>query len=1074
MVGGGSVHIQEQEIRRIISDEKEFRYGRFLNIRDILERMTISLDEDNGCYRVNARVSEGNQKYTISIKISHDGKIVQMNCSCSNINGCRHVAAILLFLRKLTITSYPYFYEKDAEEDKSLKLKEIELQRQQRIFERKQHESLQFIELYKDQLLRESLIPLSTKQYQLKVFVERKKNVLEISLKIINDGQSYVIKNMETFLNAITHHESMKYGKSFEFIHSEDAFDDDSLEILNFVRTCFLKNQFIQHGVMKTLIVSDEHIDQFYDLMISLPSMYCDIAFDKKEYMIPLELTQKDENYVLDFSEYQDFNQVIMTSTYMYTLQNDIFYRFDFHESQKCLLLIQKLLEVKGGLYIPSESLMDFYKYVLVDIQDNINLSTRLFDEYYQENLINLYGDITSQDQICLQLEYIYDDDIRYGFDEDNVHKSKEADLIENYLKPYIEDIDENMIYLLNDHDFVYQFMKEGLPYLATYCQVYVSDSLKSVSSHQAMHLQIGVNVSHGLLQMNIDSVDVNKDELYDILKAYKRHRKFYKLKNGRIVSLENNELRELDNLTTALQLRPQDLSQGSIDLPTYRLFELDHIMQEDSDIQYLRTQEFQQWSEQFIKVEHEYVVPQEYQSILRDYQVKGYQWLRYMQHYGFGGILADDMGLGKTLQMITYFESMKNQGIHLVITPASLLLNWQDEIEKFSSSLKVLCIYGQKNFRDEFIETMNEYDIVITSYDYIRRDIDLYEEKEFHTVVLDEAQNIKNPKTRNAICVKKLKAKQRFALTGTPIENSLAELWSIFDFLMPRYLYHYSHFLEYFERPIVKEQDEEKKNQFKQMITPFILRRNKKEVLKELPDKIEQNIYMRFDEEEEKLYLASLVQVNKSLQEKLNINQLGRIDILAMLTRLRQLCQDSRLLYDDRQAPSSKLLGCMELIHSLKDNGKKILLFSSFTSVLHLIADQCHKEHISYYILEGGTPKEKRKEMVDNFQKDETTLFLISLKAGGSGLNLTNAQAVIHFDPWWNMSAKNQATDRAHRIGQSETVQVFSLIMKNSIEEKIVELQKEKKNLADAFVEGNEGVISNMSVDDMKALFEI
>lgn len=445
------------------------------------------------------------------------------------------------------------------------------------------------------------------------------------------------------------------------------------------------------------------------------------------------------------------------------------------------------------------------------------------------------------------------------------------------------------------------------------------------------------------------------------------------------------------------------------------------------------------------------------------------------MQHYGFSGILADDMGLGKTLQMIVYLEKMKELGQpSLVITPASLLLNWQDEMNKFSPDLKVLCIYGSKPKRDNLISQISEYDVIITSYDYIRRDIELYETIYFHTVILDEAQYIKNPKTRSALSVKKLHSQQRFALTGTPIENSLAELWSIFDFLMPHYLYHYSYFLEHYERPIVKEHDEDKQNQLKCMISPFILRRNKKDVLKELPPKIEQTMYMQFSEEEEKLYLSTLVQVNKQLQEKLDVQQLGRIDILAMLTRLRQLCQEPRLLYENIQEPSSKLKGCMELIHSLKDNGKKILLFSSFTGVLDMLALQCQKEHISFYQLDGSTSKEKRKEMVDCFQKDETTLFLISLKAGGSGLNLTSAQAVIHYDPWWNMSAQNQATDRAHRIGQSESVQVFSLIMKNSIEEKILDLQKQKKNLADAFVEGNEGTITTMSFNDMKAILSL
>lgn len=1073
-IGGVFVHIKESEIQKIVNDEKEYRYGRFLDIHKILERMTVSLDESSQCYRVNARIIEGQQRYIVSIKITYDGHIIYNTCTCQKHKGCRHIGAILLFLRKLEITSFPYFYEKNQVEDRALKLAQIEQERKQRILSKKQQESMDLIELYKDQLLRESLIPLSTKQYQLKAYVQRSKDKLIIGLKVMNEQQGYVIKNIETFLNAIVHHENLKYGKNFEFIHSEDAFDNDSLDMIQFIRKCFLKNQLLQKGIIKGLIVSDDHIDEFYDLMSALPSYYCDIAFDKKEYRIPLELEDKGEHYILDFKDYQEWNSVMMTNHYIYTLQDDVFYRYDYQKPDKVLTFVRKLIESQGGLYIGKEFIMDFYKYILVDLNDDIELNTHIFDDYHQENMINLYGDMTNDDQICIQLEYIYDDGIAYGFDEDNVHKSKEADLIENYLRPYIEDIEDHILYLQYDHEFSYQFIKEGLPYLSTYCQIYVTDALKSLSTAQSMHLQIGVNMSHGLLSINIESVDVQRDELLDILKAYKKKRKFYKLKNGQVISLENKEFQELDELTSSLQLKPQDLIHGEVDIPTYRLFELDNMMQKESQISYLKSDEFTQWMDDLKKPEHDYELPSSYQDVLREYQVEGYQWLRLMEHYRFGGILADDMGLGKTLQMIVYLESVMDKGQHLVVTPASLLLNWQDEIDKFSTDLKVLCIYGSKVHREELLRNSQDYHILITSYDYLRRDIDLYQDKEFHTVVIDEAQYIKNPKTRNALSVKKLKAKQRFALTGTPIENSLAELWSIFDFLMPYYLYHYHYFLENYEKPIVKDHNQDKQEQLKQMISPFVLRRNKKDVLKELPEKIEQTLFLRFNEEEEKLYLGNLVQVNKSLQEKLHLNQLGRIDILAMLTRLRQLCQDSRLLYETIDEPSSKMKGCMELIHSLKDNHKKILLFSSFTSVLHLLEEQCQKEHISYYILDGSTPKEKRKKLVDAFQNDDTTLFLISLKAGGSGLNLTSAQAVIHYDPWWNMSAKNQATDRAHRIGQKESVQVFSLIMKNSIEEKIMELQKEKKNLADAFVEGNDGMISTMSIDDMKALFDI
>lgn len=1065
--------IKDGIIERIISNEKEYRYGRFMDIRKLIERMTISLDKDSYCYRVSARVNDANERYVVSIKIDFDGNVIHNTCTCQTKHSCRHVAAILFYLKKQNITSFPYIYEYDDSAERAKKIAELEKQRKERILTRKYQESLDLIELYKDQLVRESLIPLSNKQYQLKVYVQHKKDTLYIGLKVFNNEQGFVVKNIETFLNAIDHHENLKYGKSFEFIHSEDAFDDDSLEIISFVREIYLKNKLLQKGIVKALIIFPEHIDEFYNLMEGLPSSYCDIGFASKKYQVCLDIDEEDEQYVLELQDYNEFQNVFMTNQYIYKIDDDIMYRYDYNEPKKMIAFMKKMLEIRGGLYIDKEHIYDFYKYILVDLLDDVEIKTHIFDDYHQENMINLYGDLTDDDQICIQLEYIYDDYIAYGFD--NVeNKSKEADLIENYLSEFIEDIEDHIVYLKYDHDFSYQFITESLPYLSTYCNIFVTDALQSVSTNHPLDIRVGVSMSHGLLNMNIESVDIAIDEILDMLKAYKKNRKFYKLKNGKVISLDNNEFKELDMLTSSLQLKSQDLINGNIELPAYRLFELNHMMEQESSLLFTRSEEYNKWTKDLEKMQGDHEVPLLYKDILREYQIDGYKWLRLMEHYGFGGILADDMGLGKTLQMIAYLESMKGNGTHLVITPASLLLNWQSEIEKFSSSLKVLCLYGNKEYRSEQIKHLSDYDVVITSYDYLRRDIELYENISFHTVVLDEAQNIKNPKTRNAICVKLLKSKQRFALTGTPIENSLAELWSIFDFLMPHYLYHYSYFLENFEKDIVINHNVKKQEKLKQMITPFVLRRNKKDVLKELPEKIEQTLFMRFNEEEEKTYYAHLVQVNKSLQEKLKINQLGKIDILAMLTKLRQICQDPRLLYDTYDTPSSKLKGCMELIHSLKENNKKILLFSSFTSVLHLIEEQCHKEHISYYLLDGSVSKEKRKEMVDAFQSDSTTLFLISLKAGGSGLNLTSAQAVIHFDPWWNMSAQNQATDRAYRIGQTETVQVFSLIMKNTIEEKILELQKEKKNLADTFVEGNEGSISSMSIDDMKALFEI
>lgn len=354
-----------------------------------------------------------------------------------------------------------------------------------------------------------------------------------------------------------------------------------------------------------------------------------------------------------------------------------------------------------------------------------------------------------------------------------------------------------------------------------------------------------------------------------------------------------------------------------------------------------------------------------------------------------------------------------------------------------------------------------------------MRRDIDEYQDLTFEYVVLDEAQNIKNQKTKNATSVKKLHARHRLALSGTPIENSLAELWSIFDFLMPSYLFSYPYFKTQFESPIVLNQNEDSIQKLRSFVSPFILRRTKKEVLKELPDKVDHQYLIDFSKEEEKLYLANLTQASKEMQVKMKEPHIDHIAVLAALTKLRQLCCDPRLLYDNIQKPSSKVQACMELVQILTEHNKKVLLFSSFTSLIDLLTQELKQNQISYYILTGSTSKEERRKLVHAFQTDTTQVFLISLKAGGTGLNLTAAEAVIHIDPWWNLSAQNQATDRAHRIGQNANVQVYRLIMKNSIEEKIVKMQERKKDLADTFIEGNDGSLSKMSKDEILSLFQ-
>ncbi|MEG1875570.1 MAG: DEAD/DEAH box helicase [Angelakisella sp.] len=448
------------------------------------------------------------------------------------------------------------------------------------------------------------------------------------------------------------------------------------------------------------------------------------------------------------------------------------------------------------------------------------------------------------------------------------------------------------------------------------------------------------------------------------------------------------------------------------------------------------------------------------------------------MAWYGFGGILADDMGLGKTLQVLALLLAQKEEEtehtLSLVACPSSLVLNWESEVSKFAPTLCAIPIVGTAPEREALLaEHGATADLLITSYDLLKRDVALYTNYSFRYVVADEAQYMKNQNTQNAKAVKTLHAGVRLALTGTPVENSLAELWSIFDFLMPGYLYHYSKFRSMFETPIVKQGDEAAAKRLHAMVSPFILRRMKSDVLKELPDKIETVLTAELDGEQKKVYLAAALAAKQALDAGLGENGSDKIQILAMITRLRQLCCDPALVYENYNQGSAKLELCLELVQSCMESGHRVLLFSQFTSMLARIADRLDAMDIDYLTITGQTAVGGRLELVNSFNEGTVPVFLISLKAGGTGLNLTGADVVIHYDPWWNSSAQNQATDRAHRIGQTKTVQVYKLIVKGTIEERILAMQRAKMELADLVVKEGDGAFARMTKEEILTLFE-
>ncbi len=604
-----------------------------------------------------------------------------------------------------------------------------------------------------------------------------------------------------------------------------------------------------------------------------------------------------------------------------------------------------------------------------------------------------------------------------------------------------------------------------------------------------------------GLLTINLSDFNINPEEIRYILENYEQKKKYYRLKTGEFIDLEKSrEIKFIESLITGMEIKTSQIEEtGEITVPVYRAMYLNELLKQIKGTQIKKNKEFKDLVEKLDKENVEEIeIPKSMENTLRFYQKTGFKWLKVLDNYKFGGILADDMGLGKTIQILSlimdYVENYEESGeiiegqeqilptrrkSSLVICPSSLTLNWQNEARKFTSKLKTTVIRGNAEERKRQIEKLEDYDVVITSYDLLKRDIDVYKEKDytFRYVIADEAQYLKNSTTQNAKSIKEIKADTRYALTGTPIENSLSELWSIFDFIMPGYLFSYRRFKNTFEAPIVKDQDEKAMEKLKALIQPFVLRRTKEEVLKELPEKSVTILTSEMKEDQEQLYLSYLAQAKQEIAEELKIDKTtfknNQIKILAALTRLRQICCHPSLFIKDYEDGSSKLDQCMELITDATDGGHKILLFSSYTSMFEIIEKELEERKIKYFKLTGSTKVDERMEIVDEFNENkDVKVFLISLKAGGTGLNLTGADVVIHYDPWWNLSAENQATDRAYRIGQQNNVQVYKLITKNTIEEKIYEIQKRKAELIDNMLDTQTVFANKLTKEDILSLF--
>lgn len=939
---------------------------------------------------------------------------------------------------------------------------------------------------------------------------------LEASFRIGN-SKMYVIKNLGEFCENVRNCADETYGKATSFNHARSNFTEEAKLWIDFIIKAVKDDEqaverLRQSGYYyesrrnsdKAIALYGWRLDAFFDTASKAGTVEYDMGGREKKKYAPLKTRVKNPQIDVDISEAKldggkDFHgidvDIAMPRLYSglnadYYIEGGYMNRTDPGFSEKLGALAEQEENGHVAFRVGRNYLNTFYYNVLPRLEEiariNEHSGERIRQYLTPEARFTFYLDADEGEVFCRifaeygqrefsLVETLAQKTIKEPY-RDAVGEGRILNRVLGWM-PYVDE-ERDALSTGRDEEKVYQVMTEGVEQLLQMGEVRCTDSFRSRRVIRRVKPRVGVSVSEGLLELEISADGLEQKELLDILQSYRMKKRYHRLKDGSFVGLDDASIGTVDELTEALSLKPADMIKGKMHIPLYRALYLDRMLAENDEVYSKRDSHFREMVKEFKTIDDsDFEEPASLSDILRNYQKDGFKWLRTLEEWNLGGILADDMGLGKTLQIIALLLSAKLEGrtgTTLVAAPAALVYNWEEEIRKYAPELRTAVIAGNQEERREKIEQYGEYDVLVTSYDTLRRDIPFYEGKEFRCEVIDEAQYIKNHTTAAAKAVKVIKSRHRFALTGTPIENRLSELWSIFDYLMPGFLYGYETFRREIETPIVKNQDEDVMKRLQKMTGPFILRRLKENVLSDLPEKLEETRYVRFDGEQKNLYDAQVLHMRETLagqaEEDFNKN---RFQVLAELTRLRQICCAPSLCFENYRGGSAKVDACVQLILSAIDGGHRMLVFSQFTSMLEILEKELDKEDIQYYVITGSTPKEERLRLVKEFNSGSVPVFFISLKAGGVGLNLTGADVVIHYDPWWNQAVQNQATDRAHRIGQTKKVTVYKLIAKNTIEEKIQKLQETKQDLADQIIGGETGQLAGMSREDILALLE-
>ncbi|ERI91534.1 protein, SNF2 family [Clostridiales bacterium oral taxon 876 str. F0540] len=909
-------------------------------------------------------------------------------------------------------------------------------------------------------------------ELKLDVYINRKEWNDDISaefrlgIKSMSSNSLYILKDIEQFLVSLYNNMPVTYSKNFTFDTKYQKLSTKDKKLIDFIemlKTIEGSNKYINRSsagavegkylnIPKYLvreffsIIKDHRVylnEGFFhrpveaEILYEAPPIDFDLKLIKNEYVLkspngmPQSLGSKKDVFVYGSDIYiPDYEFCYKISPYLQVFAGQKVVLFPIEDEETVLRRL-----------IPQLNFLSSKVTLSKVIKDKIVMGSCNFSFYFDRE----------EEQITLVVKVSYEGcefNIFEDYKEKIVYRDslKEAEVISVLRGFGFEDIG-NRFYFNKEDDYIFRFFKYEISKLQEIGEVYYSDNFKGLKSIGSKGIKGDIKAGKfNYFEMDFKIGDIPPKETADILRAFRDNLKFYKLKSGEYIDLEELELNKLLKLIDAVAMK--GIEDNHIEIAKNRAAYIESFI-EENEVRFIKGKtELKKVSDKLKNIASlKFEQPKGLLADLREYQKTGYNWFKTLDYLGFGGILGDEMGLGKTLQTIAFILS--NEGSKsLIAAPTSLVYNWVSEFEKFAPTVRVAAVNGTKEEREEIIKKLDKYDVFITTYNLLKRDLDSYASIEFDYFVLDEAQYIKNSGSQNALAVKEIKAKTRFALSGTPIENSLMELWSIFDFIMPGYLYDEKRFsVRYHKRlreePVVIEE-------INRLIKPFILRRRKKDVIKELPDKIEKTVAVDMDEDQKKVYKAYANYAVELIEKKVEDYEFqnSRIEILSYITKLRQLCLDPSVLMGNYKGESAKIEALVELLQQSIEEGHRVLIFSQFTSVLKNIGKRISKEGINYSYLDGSIPSEKRMNMVKAFNEGENSVFLISLKAGGTGLNLTSADVVIHFDPWWNPAVEEQATDRAHRIGQKNVVEVIKLIAKGTIEEKILKLQEDKRKL--------------------------